>query len=153
MWEISSGLQLIAVIKAALLGGVFCLLYDVLRALRKHGFNSSFAVFVQDLIYFIIMAPVTFCFLLALTNGELRGYFFLALVIGFFVTRFTISIVFLKVVFYIIFSVLWFLGIINKSVNYIFNVIYKFLRIISIFINKKFLKISKCFKKLLKKRG
>ncbi len=83
MWEISSNLQIANFLRAVLLGGFFCLLYDLFSAARKAGANSTAAVFLQDIFYFVIIAPITFCFLLATTNGEVRAYIIFGVFLGF----------------------------------------------------------------------
>lgn len=152
MWEINNSLQLIALFRAFVLGGIFCLIYDFLRALRKQGLNSDFAVFIEDVIYFILITPITFCYLLALTNGELRGYFFASLLSGFLAVRFTISKLFLKLYLNLIFIILKFFYVIKIRLNKIFRFLSCKLSILLKFLSKIYLKAVKCFKKLLKKR-
>ena len=91
MWEISNHLQLLGFLRAAALGGIFCFVYDILRGYRRSSECSDFAVFLQDIIYFFVIAPITFCFLLATTNGELRLYIFFGILVGFVLIRLTIS--------------------------------------------------------------
>ncbi len=150
MWEISNSLQIIGFLRAVILGGGFCVFYDFLRALRRSGFDSDFAVFMQDILYFIILLPITFCFLLALTNGELRAYFFAGIAVGFTVIRISVSKLFLKL-FVLIFSVF------KKVYSFLKRLINKIFLFISVFTGKIYLffkeisvKSLNCFKKLLK---
>ena len=152
MWEISNSLQLIALFRAFVLGGVFCLIYDFLRALRKQGFNSSFAVFIEDVIYFILITPITFCYLLALTNGELRGFFFVSLLSGFFLVKISISKLFMKLCLNLIFIILKLFSVINIRLNKFFTFLFIKLSLFLNFFSKIYLKVVKCFKKLLKKQ-
>ncbi len=91
MWEIGVGDQLLTFLYSLILGGIFCVFYDAFRALRKCGLNSYIAVFISDILFWIIAAFVTFIFLIARTNGEVRGYVLVAQLLGFVAFRFTIS--------------------------------------------------------------
>lgn len=98
MWEISNQLQLLSFFRASVLGGFYCLAYDLLRGYRKKYECSAMAVFFQDLIYFLLISPITFCFLLVTTNGELRLYIFLGVLLGFVLIRLTLSRLFVLAV-------------------------------------------------------
>lgn len=65
--------------------------YDVVRAFRKIGLNSVFAINVCDLLIWIVYAIVTFIFLIARTNGEIRGYVLFGELLGFVLVRYTFS--------------------------------------------------------------
>ena len=91
MWEISNNNQIITFALSIALGGIFCLLYDVIRAVRKVGFNTALAVNFSDIIIWIVFAFGTFIFLMARTNGEIRGYVLCGEFIGFVLTRISIS--------------------------------------------------------------
>ena len=70
-----------------LCGGMGFLLgayYDVFRLLRLWLPSSVAVVFVQDGVYCISSAVAVFLFSLAVTDGELRVYLLVGLVIGFF---------------------------------------------------------------------
>ena len=91
MWEISVGNQVATLALSLCLGFILCLIYDVLRAMRKTGFNSFLAVFITDILFWIFVAFITFIFLMSRTNGEIRAYVLLGELIGFIVFRFTAS--------------------------------------------------------------
>lgn len=91
MWEININDQLLTFFYALGLGLLLCVYYDVLRAFHKAGFNSAWGVFIGDIIYCITSAFITFLFLLARTNGEIRGYVLTSALIGFVITRLTLS--------------------------------------------------------------
>lgn len=152
MWEINNGFQLISVFRAAVLGGGFCLFYDILRAIRKHGADSYYSVLFQDLIYFLVCAPITFIFLLALTNGELRAYFFISLAVGFLLTRITVSILFLKLAFFIFSVIIKCYKFFKKVLNSFSVKITSTFNTISDFLIKKVKKTLIYTKKLLKKQ-
>ena len=96
MWEISNNNQIITFVLSIALGGVFCLLYDVVRAIRKVGLNSTFAVNVSDILIWVVFAFATFIFLMARTNGEIRGYVLCGELLGFVLMRISISKVLYK---------------------------------------------------------
>ena len=91
MWEISVGNQAITLLLSLCLGGILSLIYDILRAMHKTGFNSFLAVFITDILFWIFSALITFIFLMSRTNGEIRAYVLLAQCGGFVAFRFTIS--------------------------------------------------------------
>ena len=91
MWEINSNNQIITFLLSVALGGIFCLIYDVVRAMRKVGFNTTFIVNVTDILIWIIYAFITFIFFISRTNGEIRGYALVGELIGFWLARITVS--------------------------------------------------------------
>lgn len=115
MWEIDITFQIWGFLVSVILGSVFCILYDFFRALRKSFYFSDFLVFLQDIVYFIICGFTVFLFLLALTNGCLRVYVFFGIAVGFYITRITLSFLFVKLFCFII--------LIFKK---IYNLIYSF---------------------------
>lgn len=125
MWEIDNYLQLISFLRSLLLGAIFCGLYDIIRASRQIKALPYAIVFWQDFLYFIFISPIIFCFLLATTNGEVRGFIIFGITAGFFITRLLFSKILLKV----------------------FTFIFKILVCVYTFLNKYFIKISLFFKK------
>ncbi len=91
MWEIGVGDQLLTFLYSLILGGIFCVFYDAFRAIRKWTLNSYIAVFITDILFWVVLALVTFIFLIARTNGEVRGYVLTAQLLGFIACRFTLS--------------------------------------------------------------
>lgn len=98
MWEISVGAQAYACLYSLALGGILCAFYDTIRATRKIGLNSAVAVFVGDLVFWLVSAVTVFLFLIAVTNGEIRGYVIFFCTAGFLIYRFTIG----KAAFYLL---------------------------------------------------
>ncbi len=91
MWEINLADQLTSFLMSVVLGCILCFLYDVLRAARKNGFDSFWAVFLTDVLFWVLSAFITFVFLISRTNGELRGYVFVGELCGFLLCRVTFS--------------------------------------------------------------
>ena len=140
MWEINNNLQAVSFLRALILGFIYCICYDILKALRKVGLNSKRNVFTEDIIYFILISPITSIFLLATTNGELRFYIIIGIIFGFLSFKLTVSKFFVFILEYIFKKIYYFL----KS---ILNIIDKFrLRCNEICINTE-----NILKKVLKK--
>ncbi len=96
MWEISNIHQLINFGWSVVLGIIFCILYDVLRAFRKVISFSAISMFFQDIFFSLVLAFTTFTYLLSVTNGELRGFVFVGILAGFVLARMTFSIIFVR---------------------------------------------------------
>lgn len=66
-----------------LIGGIlFGAVYDVLRFFRLI-FPDKRAVFLFDLLFFIIISPAMFLLLLSYNNGQVRVFYFTAALLGF----------------------------------------------------------------------
>lgn len=145
MWEISNALQLISFFRAIGLGVILCLLYDVFRVIRTVYNNSDLMIFIEDIIYFVIISPVVFLFLLATTNGEIRIYILVAVLIGFTVSRFTVSMLFFRVNVLILKAFTTAFSFLNTKISAVLIYLYEK-------INFLVLKAVNTCKKLLKKR-
>lgn len=144
MWEIGVSNQVFTFLLSILLGFVFCILYDFLRSIRKAGFNSYIATLITDIIYWVIIAFVTFLFLLARTNGEIRGYVLISALLGFIAFRLTLSkLLFGTLCFVMRFTV--------KVVRFIHNAFYRFFDEISNRFTVVLVKIIKSLRLTLKK--
>lgn len=91
MWEIDNYSQIITFVLFLCLGAVFCIVYDVIRAMRKVCINSFLAVTVTDILIWILYAFTTFIFLISRTNGEIRGYTLVGEALGFLLCRVSFS--------------------------------------------------------------
>ena len=152
MWEISNTFQVFGFLRAICLGGIFCIIYDILRALRNNGFNTDFAVYLQDILYFVIISPITFCCLLATTNGELRAYFFVGIIVGFIIIRLFLSRVILIMLSKFIGLFLKLKNMLFEVFNRLFGCVFRFYGYVKDIFRKKLVILLKCCKKLLKKR-
>ena len=74
MWEINNASQLIAFLTSLAVGCVFCLIYDIFRAIRKSFNRTRYAVFFEDILYSLICGVIGFLFLLAAAGGEIRAF-------------------------------------------------------------------------------
>lgn len=152
MWEISNLRQTAAFLYSILLGGMLCVAYDALRGIRTVFSSDFWAVLFEDLIYFTACAVAVFCFLLATTNGEIRFFVLVGIVLGFAALRITASNFILK-------AFLFIFGILKTFFTALNNLIYAFLiricrlltQICSV-LCKKLKKAVKLCKKVLKKQ-
>ena len=144
MWELNSSFQLISTAWAVLIGAVFCLFYDFLRAFRKVKYCGAVRIFFEDVCFSAFFGITVFCYLLATTNGEVRGYVLFGLAVGFIISRLTVSVFFLKLLVWL-FSA--FLRVFRKVSPFIYGLFDRFLGLCAK-ICKKCLQTAK---KLLKK--
>lgn len=140
MWEIDVKLQIISFLRSMCLGVIFCILYDLFRAIRKNTASTIAEVFVEDLLFFLICTPIVFCFLLATTNGMLRAYVFLGIVLGFLLFRITLSRFTVKI-----------LDFLLKQIIKIFKALDKGLKVFCELVGRIFNKISLLTIKFFKK--
>lgn len=91
MWEIDNSFQLFSFLVSIAIGIAYCLIYDILRAYRKSKAVDDLTVFFQDLIYFVVISIATFVLFMALSNGEIRAYILIGLLLGFLLCFFTLS--------------------------------------------------------------
>ncbi len=143
MWEISNSLQLINFGWSVVLGTLFCVIYDILRALRKVKKFSAVSVFFQDILFSLMVAFATFTYLLSVTNGELRGFIFVGIIFGFFLSRVSLSLVFVP-------FLRWIIGLICGIFAVVSNWIYATFDHLTEIMLKFCQKRAKDLKKLLK---
>ncbi len=142
MWEINNASQIITFFYSLVLGIFFSIFYDVLRAFRIIKQHSKLLVFIEDILYFSFNSIITFIFLIATTNGEVRAYVIIGLILGFILFFITLSKYFLKII-------CWIFSIIKIFFMYINSKFYYFSESILNF----FKNTLKCLKKVLKSIG
>ena len=91
MWEITVKSQLLTFLFGVVIGAVLSLYFDSFRTLRRCFRHNKLAVFLEDILFFIVSAFVAFMFLMARCNGEVRAYVIFSLILGFMLYRITIS--------------------------------------------------------------
>ena len=144
MWEISNLSQLSGLFYSVIMGVIFGILYDVLRALRIITNIKNITVFFQDILYCFIIANITFIYFLSVTKGEVRFYILIGTLVGFLAYFFTIS-KFVILLFKILFS---------RTLKLIIGfskLFYKFFDFCDQKITTFLKNLLKCFKKVLKK--
>lgn len=104
MWEISLSLQIEAFLWSLFFGAVFCIAFDFLCLLDTELSFGKVTVFILDILFFVLLGFLNFCFFLVFCNGEIRGYVFVGEVIGFFLCKKLLSF-FYMAVFYLLFRI------------------------------------------------
>ena len=141
MWEIGLSHQALTVVLSVFMGFVFCLMFDTIKAVRIFLKLKTLGVFISDILFFLIAAPIEFCFLLSRSVGQIRGFILVVQAVGFFCFR----------------------SIVSKKYIKLLTFVLNLLRRISAFINRAFVRFSdkvdvfvkKFFKKglFLRKKG
>lgn len=145
--------QLYTFFLSTVLGLIFCLFYDILRILHKFYIKGFLEVFILDLLYWIVCAVVTFCFLIIRCSGIIRGFVIFGIILGFIVTRFTLSRCFMFVfskLFKIIFAILHF---VNCKITTILVSIAKYFKNYALNVKKVLQKLIKLMYNQLKTKG
>ncbi len=128
---------------AMALGGAFCIFYDILRALRKTVEHKDVWVFLGDVLFWVLAANISFLFMLAQTNGEIRGFVLLAELLGFALIRLIASKYFLWFFSFVLSKIALALRTVNR-------LIYAFCTFFETFLSKVFEFFKKILKSLLK---
>lgn len=74
-----------------LFGAVLGVYYTAYKLLRYFIRFSRWAIFFQDILFFVTSAVATFILLMNIAEGEVRGYILLGVLIGFSVYYFTLG--------------------------------------------------------------
>lgn len=139
MGHITVADQTVTFLLSLALGAIFCVFYDVFRCFHIRC-KSWAAVFVSDILFWLVAAVVVFCFFVLRTMGQVRGYALLGVALGFVAGRllfgYTLVRLFCRTerLFYAIFQLLL------RPLRYIFA-----------FLRKIYKKIGRIIKKGLKK--
>ena len=143
MWEISNSSQLEGFLLSMILGAFFGVFYDIFRASRMVKQASYVVVFIQDIIYFLIISFITFLFFLSITYGQIRFYILLGILLGFLLYLFTISPLFLKLISFVFKTIF-------TVIRLIIDKFYKLFDFLEENIKKFLIKFLNCSKKTLK---
>lgn len=96
--------------------GLLCI-YDVIRAFRKVFFHKPLFVIIEDCLYALCVAVTSFVFLCTYNYGELRGFFFMGIVIGMSIYYMKISCHMMKVVIYFFSVINYFLKTVYQGIT------------------------------------
>jgi spore cortex biosynthesis protein YabQ len=77
------GLETANFFLSILLGLIFGMIYDLFRIARLAVKHKTIAVFIEDILFFTVIAFLSFIFSLASTNGTVRGYQIIGEISGF----------------------------------------------------------------------
>ena len=98
---------------SVLVGGILAIIFDFFRILRRKGNTKNYIVYVQDIIYWIIVTFIIIMSAFITNDGELRGYMFIGYILGAIIYMVTIS--------------RYILNFANKILNYFENLFRKIL--------------------------
>jgi spore cortex biosynthesis protein YabQ len=124
-----------------ILGVILGMLYDVFRIVRIIFKPKEFGVFIQDMVYFILSAFLTFIFMIGFNDGEIRFYVLIGEGIGFCVYHLTVGRFFVLCMRYLV-------EFIIKILNIVKGWIYKFIMVLkrrSVFLTIKLKNIKNVF--------
>ena len=93
-------------------------IYDILRAFRAVIQHGLFFTAVEDILYFMFVAVISFWFLCTYNHGELRGFFFIGIFIGMF-------LYYIKISSYVISWLIYFFSMITNIFKIIYEIITK----------------------------
>jgi spore cortex biosynthesis protein YabQ len=79
-------------------GVILAVIFDFFRILRRKGNTPNYMVYIQDIIYWIIVTFIIIMSAFITNDGELRGYMFIGYILGAVVYIVTISQYILKFV-------------------------------------------------------
>lgn len=65
-----------------LFGGGLLAVYDIIRGFRRTWIHKNVWVTAEDVIFWLFVAVASFVFLCRYNQGQLRGFFFLGLILG-----------------------------------------------------------------------
>ena len=98
MGYIDVSYQTVTFLLSVLIGGIMCIVYDILRVLHRYIIKTVLGVFVSDIIYWLMSAVAVFFLLILRCDGNPRFFVISGVIIGFSITRISAS----RVVFWIL---------------------------------------------------
>ena len=78
-------------------GVLICLLYDIFRAVRKTVKTPDLVTYIEDTIFWILVAIFLIYLIFVLNSGEIRFFMFIAICLGGIVYYFTLSKYFMNI--------------------------------------------------------
>jgi len=67
---------------SVLVGSIMGVIFDFFRALRRKGNTRNLIVYIQDIVFWFIVAIIIITSSFILNNGDLRGYMLIGYIIG-----------------------------------------------------------------------
>jgi len=74
-----------------LVGAIMGIIFDFFRALRRNGNTRNIIVYIQDIVFWLIVAIIIITSSFILNNGELRGYMLIGYLLGAFLYMLMLS--------------------------------------------------------------
>lgn len=140
MWDTTITLQPKIFLYSIILGILISIYFDLFKSVRQLCDFSELQVFFQDIAFFLVVTPCVFMFLQSFTYGELRGFVFIGLILGFLMWRFTLSR-------YFVYLLVFVFGFFIKSFSYLSGKISHFFDSLILFSTQKIKKFLKMVKK------
>lgn len=124
-------------VKALLFGFALGALYDILKIYRIAFKCNKAVLIIQDIVYSVVIALLTFGFALILNNGKVRIYLIISHLLGAVIYRLSLSKIIMAVFVFIINLIKRFLGFLKRKIlipvkNKILNNLKKILKKIKI---------------------
>ena len=79
-----------------LVGSILASIFDFFRILRRKGNTKNYIVYIQDIIYWLIVTFIIIMSAFMINSGELRGYMFIGYILGAIIYIVTLSPYILK---------------------------------------------------------
>lgn len=121
---LSVGHQGFVFLVSIILGIFIGLFYDFFRFIRKIIYHNNFATYIEDLIFWILVIFVSYVTVLHISNGEIRFYFFIGVLIGY---------------------ILYFLIISDFILSLFMNVYKALCNLLKVFVRPLGLAVKKCY--------
>ncbi|MBO5143345.1 MAG: spore cortex biosynthesis protein YabQ [Clostridia bacterium] len=67
---------------SVLIGAIMGVVFDFFRALRRKGNTRNIVVYLQDIVFWLIVAVIIITSSFILNNGDLRGYMLIGYLLG-----------------------------------------------------------------------
>lgn len=83
--DISLSQQLFSFVSSIILGAILGIVYELFRTVRSLFGGGTVTVFIQDVLFWIISAFITYTFFLIFTNGTVRIFVIIGMLIGFYI--------------------------------------------------------------------
>lgn len=132
-------------------GVIIGLIFDFFRILRKAFKTNNLITYIEDILFWILTGISIIIFMCNFSDGNLRLYMLIGLILGFLIYIFTISKYIIKFFVYIINILKKVMNYILKIINIPINFLNNLLKSVYIFIYKKtkvnLSKMSHFFKK------
>ncbi len=112
------------------IGAVMGLIFDIFRVFRRKGNTKDLVVYIQDILFWLIVTIIVIWSTFLINNGELRGYMIFGYILG------------------ALFYILLFSRIVKKVLSAILDFIEKILKTIFAKTKDIIKKYSKNFKKI-----
>lgn len=135
--QISSLKDTLSILISIITGIIISVIFDIFKAIRKSFKSGQLIIFIQDIIFFLISAIITFTLLFLRVNGEIRWFILFFELIGFTVSQKLFSRYIVKALYNIM---IFIKNYMFSPINVVLN---RFYVIFNDFFDKLFLKIKK----------